>query len=62
MFLASVLTLLTPISAKGGYIVLSLCRFLIGLAHGAFWPAMVNFLHEFKLILLDLFCLTAILN
>ena len=33
MFLASLFTLLTPVTAQWGYIPLSICRFIIGLAH-----------------------------
>lgn len=37
---ASILTILIPYFARWSYIALSVNRFLIGLAHGAFWPAM----------------------
>lgn len=37
---ASLLTITAPWFARWNYIALSVCRFLIGLAHGAFWPAM----------------------
>lgn len=38
--IASVLTITAPYFARWNYIALSVCRFFIGLAHGAFWPAM----------------------
>ncbi|CAF0884868.1 unnamed protein product [Brachionus calyciflorus] len=39
MLIASIFTIVTPFTARWGYIPLSVCRFIIGLAHGAFWPA-----------------------
>lgn len=39
MLLASVSTLVIPPSARASYIILFICRFVTGLAHGAFWPA-----------------------
>lgn len=38
--IASVLTMIAPFFARWHWIALSSIRFLIGLAHGAFWPAM----------------------
>lgn len=38
--IASILTIISPFFARSSYIALSLVRFFIGLAHGAFWPAM----------------------
>lgn len=37
---ASVLTMVAPFFARWNWMALSACRFFIGLAHGAFWPAM----------------------
>lgn len=38
--IASALTITAPFFARWNYWALSACRFFIGLAHGAFWPAM----------------------
>ncbi|CAF0884850.1 unnamed protein product, partial [Brachionus calyciflorus] len=44
--IAGILTIVSPFCANAGYIALSICRFFIGLAHGALWPAMSSlFVH-----------------
>jgi len=40
ILIGSILTILIPVSARLSYIALFVCRFLIGAAHGFFWPAM----------------------
>ncbi|RNA04067.1 inorganic phosphate cotransporter isoform X3 [Brachionus plicatilis] len=39
MLIASIFTLLIPLFAKLGAVPLMICRFIVGLAHGAFWPS-----------------------
>lgn len=40
ILVGSILTLIIPVAAKLDYKALVACRFFIGVAHGAFWPAM----------------------
>jgi len=40
--MGSFFTLLAPISARFGYIVLIICRFLNGIFHGMVWPAIYD--------------------
>jgi MFS family permease len=40
ILVGSVLTIAVPFAARWNYMALIACRFLTGVAHGAFWPAM----------------------
>ncbi|CAF0884887.1 unnamed protein product [Brachionus calyciflorus] len=39
MLIASLFTILIPVCSKWGPVPLMICRFIVGLAHGAFWPS-----------------------
>lgn len=39
IFIGSILTILTPYAARIDYLLLILCRFVLGFAHGMLWPA-----------------------
>lgn len=43
VLIASIFTIVLPFFARWSYIALSVCRFIIGAAHGVIWPAFAGF-------------------